>query len=230
MSDLSKFQKFEISRIERDQIDFAHYNPRRISSGNKKRLDKSLTKFGLAQPPIVNKRTWRIVGGHQRIEILDSKHRNGGYSLDVALVDLSEKEEVELNVILNNASTMGEFDLLQVEELAKSFDIDLGDLGFSEEDLIVDFGADSGLDSDVVNEVESLKKEKAKVRSEKNTLRADGEYTDFGKEDYAFSVTFQTNSEKQTFLGKLGFAGNSRSVNADLFISAMRQKIEAGKI
>jgi hypothetical protein len=44
-------------RIKRSQIDFAAYNPRRISEGNKKRLKKSLKEYGLVQDPIWNKRT-----------------------------------------------------------------------------------------------------------------------------------------------------------------------------
>ena len=50
------------------------------------------------------------VGGHQRIDIIDEMMKNKEYFLDVLKVNLSEKEEIELNVVLNNAEAQGKFD------------------------------------------------------------------------------------------------------------------------
>jgi hypothetical protein len=45
----------------------APYNPRRITDEELLRLRKSLRRFGLVDPVIVNRRSDRIVGGHQRV-------------------------------------------------------------------------------------------------------------------------------------------------------------------
>ena len=106
-------------RIKRSQIDFSSYNPRRISEGNKKRLKKSLKEFGLVQDPLWNKRTGRLVGGHQRVEIMDSEARGKDFEIDVKVVDLDDKAEAKLNVLLNNASAMGEFDFDAIKSLSE---------------------------------------------------------------------------------------------------------------
>lgn len=121
----------------------APYNPRKIGEKQAKALKASLKKNGLVQPLIWNKRTGNIVGGHQRIEQLDSLARTQNYSLDVAVVDLDEKDEVALNITLNNTATMGEFDFPMVQQLAEEFKLDLSeDLLFNRDDLLVNFGMD----------------------------------------------------------------------------------------
>ena len=217
-------------RINRDQIDFASYNPRRISDGNKKRLKQSLKEFGLVQDPIWNKRTGRLVGGHQRVEIMDSEYRGKPYSLDVKVVDLDDQQEAKLNVILNNASAQGEFDFEAIKSLSESLDLDLGDLGFSPQDLMVDFDMDSGLDFTGSQDIGEAKQHKLEHRRQGQQAGQDGsvDATDAKYADFSFALVFESNSDKATFLGKLGFAGNSKAVNAGLLMSALRAKMELG--
>ena len=217
-------------RILRSQIDFAYYNPRRISEGNKKRLKKSLKEFGLVQDPIWNKRSGRLVGGHQRIELMDSEAHKKDYELDVKVVDLDDDAEFRLNVILNNAGAQGEFDYQAISDAAKDFGVDLGDLGFSSEDLVVNFDFDSGLDPDAAEDIGEAKQHKLDVRAKHQQQGQDGEIgaTDAKYSDFSFQLVFESNSEKSSWLGKLGFAGNSKAVKADLLIATLRQKIEQG--
>ena len=98
----SKFQKFDMDTISRDQIHGAEYNPRIISEDAKKRLRKMLAKHGLVQPLVWNRRTGNLVSGHQRLAALDSLEKSKNYDLLVAVVDVSEREERVLNVQLNN--------------------------------------------------------------------------------------------------------------------------------
>ena len=219
-------------RIKRSQIDFAAYNPRRISEGNKKRLKKSLKEFGLVQDPIWNRSTGRLVGGHQRIEIMDSEARGKDYEIDVKVVELDDKAEVKLNVLLNNASAMGEFDFDAIKSLSESFEIDLGEMGFSPQDLAIDFEFDSGIDTTAAHDIGEAKQHKLDARAKGQKAGQAGEVgtTDAKYSDFAFQMVFESNPEKATFLGKLGFAGNSKAVKADLLMSAIRAKIELGTL
>ena len=107
-------------------------NPRRLSKKRAEELKKSLGKFGLCQP-IVIQPNGKIIGGHQRINTL----RALGYdkvSVAIPSRDLSEREEQELTIGLNKIS--GDFDL---DMLANCWDMDvLLDSGFTEEELTTD--------------------------------------------------------------------------------------------
>ena len=46
----TKYQKFDMDTVQRDEIKGAEYNPRVISEDAKKRLRKMLAKHGLVQP------------------------------------------------------------------------------------------------------------------------------------------------------------------------------------
>ncbi len=82
------------------------YNPRTISDGAIRGLQKSIGKFGLVEPVIWNQRSGFIVGGHQRVVAMQAE---GIEEAQVVVVDLSEKEERALNVTLNNPHIQGEF-------------------------------------------------------------------------------------------------------------------------
>src|ERR1039457_1856925 len=85
----------------------ATYNPRTISDRAMGGLTNSMERFGVVQPIVWNKRTGNIVGGHQRYKVLVEK---GEKEVDVVVVDVDEKEELALNITLNNPEIQGEFD------------------------------------------------------------------------------------------------------------------------
>ena len=66
------------------------------------------------------------MGGHQRLSALDSLMGKADYELDVIEVDLSEREELKLNVALNNTD-MGRANTTSSIQLCKEFDIDPGE-------------------------------------------------------------------------------------------------------
>ncbi len=89
----------------------ATYNPRRISDRAKAALRVSLKEFGLVQEIVVNVRKdgeLRVVGGHQRLDILQEDH-GLDYQVPVVLVRLSDAREKALNLTLNNAAMAGEY-------------------------------------------------------------------------------------------------------------------------
>ncbi|MCP3938831.1 MAG: ParB N-terminal domain-containing protein, partial [Actinomycetia bacterium] len=101
----------------------APYNPRTISDHDLVALGRSMTTFGVVEPVIVNRRTSRIVGGHQRVKAAEAQ---GIAELPVVHVDLSETEERQLNVALNRIS--GEFDLDKLADLLKELEVSGVDL------------------------------------------------------------------------------------------------------
>ena len=117
----------KIQLIKINKLKPATYNPRQISTKQYNDLKKSLSKFSLVEPIVVNK-DMTIIGGHQRYKICkELKHTE----IDCVVLDLNKEEERELNIRLNKNT--GEFD---IDILANEFDIDqLVDWGFKHIDL-----------------------------------------------------------------------------------------------
>jgi len=126
----------EVRRMKVNEINPAPYNPRidlKPGDPEYEALKKSIERFGLVDPLIWNKRTNRLVGGHQRLKVL----KDLGYeTADVVVVDLPESEEKTLNIALNKIQ--GDWEETKLEALlaelhAEGVDLEL--TGFSEEEL-----------------------------------------------------------------------------------------------
>lgn len=138
MSNLTKHQTAQMVTIERSQIRNAPYNPRSISPQNRKRLLKSVKSHGLIDAPIWNKQTGHLVGGHQRISILDDLEGTKDYSLTVQQVDMSEDQERQANLALNNKSAQGQFESDMLKDIMADMierGIDLEPAGYSTTDV-----------------------------------------------------------------------------------------------
>ena len=82
----------------------ADYNPRkdlRPGDPDYEKLKRSLTEFGYVEPVIWNKTTGHVVGGHQRLKVLEDL---GETTVDCVVVELDETREKALNVALNKIS------------------------------------------------------------------------------------------------------------------------------
>ena len=90
----------------------APYNPRKSTEKQEKKLQESLTKFGVVEPIIFNKQTGYIVGGHFRVRELK---KLGYKEVECVIVDLSEEDEKELNIRLNANTGEWEWDTLKAE-------------------------------------------------------------------------------------------------------------------
>jgi len=117
----------QLEKIKISKLKAATYNPRQISTKQYNDLKKSLDKFGVVDPIIINK-DYTVIGGHQRLKICkELKHKEIG----CIILDLDKEDEKELNIRLNKNT--GEFDM---DILANEFDIDnLVDWGFKHIDL-----------------------------------------------------------------------------------------------
>jgi len=116
----------KIELIKTSKLKPAKYNPRQISTKQYNDLKKSIEKFSLVDPIIINK-DMTVIGGHQRLKICkELKHTE----IDCVVLDLSKEDERELNIRLNKNTGDWDFDLLS------NFDIDeLVDWGFKHIDL-----------------------------------------------------------------------------------------------
>tara|TARA_R100001591_G_scaffold43142_1_gene54363 strand:+ start:18 stop:1229 length:1212 start_codon:yes stop_codon:yes gene_type:complete len=117
----------QLEKIKINKLKAATYNPRQISTKQYNDLKKSLDKFGVVDPIIINK-DYTVIGGHQRLKICkELNHKEIG----CIILDLDKDDERELNIRLNKNT--GEFD---IDILANEFDIDnLVDWGFKHIDL-----------------------------------------------------------------------------------------------
>lgn len=125
----------DMNKVEYVSIDTlipADYNPRRITAADRKDIKASLEKFGFVEPIIVNKNPDRlnvIVGGHQRVTV--AKEELGYTEVPCVFVNLTMKEEKELNVRLNKNQGRWDYEALQ-----EYFDKDwLKELGFLDSEL-----------------------------------------------------------------------------------------------
>ncbi len=122
-----------IQKVKLSELKEYEHNPRTLSEKKLQHLEESISKFGMAEPLVLNA-DYTICGGHGRRKILER--------LNIKEVDcyvpnrsLKEKEFDELNIRLNK-NTAGDFDM---DILSNRFDIeDLTDIGFSLRDLGLD--------------------------------------------------------------------------------------------
>ena len=134
--ELSKYIKSESMELNRSAIHFSDYNPRKLSDESRKTLKRGIKKFGLVGGIVVNKRTGlTVVSGHQRLSVMDElqKFPDNDYRIRVDVIDVDEKQEKELNILMNNPNAQGSWDYDALARLVP--DIDYKDAGLTDADL-----------------------------------------------------------------------------------------------
>lgn len=138
--ELSKYIVSEAVEIERSKLHFAPYNPREIDPDAYKTIKRGIKRFGMVGGLVINKRTdYTIVGGHQRIAVMDDLEKfntdthDNDYKLRVDIIDVDLKTEKALNILLNNPNASGRWNYDKLAELIP--DIDYKDAGLTEADL-----------------------------------------------------------------------------------------------
>ena len=155
---LSKYYTAQNVELLRSQIHFADYNPRTIGPENLKTLKKGIKKFGLVGGIVVNKQTGNtLVQGHQRLTVMDDlqkynaeTHEND-YIVRADIIDIDEKSEKELVILLNNPNAQGEWDYDQLKIIVPQ--IDYSAAGLTEADLSM---IGIGLEQEVAAVTQSL--------------------------------------------------------------------------
>jgi ParB-like chromosome segregation protein Spo0J len=144
------------------ELNPAKYNPRKdLKPGDPEyeSLKKSMVEFDCVEPIVWNEASGRIVGGHQRIKVLEDL----GYSeIEVSVVNLDDQKEKALNIALNKIS--GEWDQGKLEELIKDlgsdadFDLELTGFDLGELELLLDGGIpddNKDIDEDAMEDTEN---------------------------------------------------------------------------
>lgn len=125
----------EIRTLKAAQLRAAPYNPRRDlqpEDAEYQKLRRSIEEFGYVEPIIWNERTGNVVGGHQRLKVLLEQ---GAEEIEAVVVDLDEKEEKILNVLLNKVK--GRWDIGKLADLLEQLN-EAGEMevtGFEEWEL-----------------------------------------------------------------------------------------------
>lgn len=200
---VTKFQKFETATIRRSQIAGAPYNPRRITAKAKLKLRETLEKVGLVQPVVWNKRSGTLVGGHQRLEQIDALEGGRDYELTVAVIDVDERREKELNVLLNNPEVSGDWDLTKLQELVNG-DIDLGNTGFDLGDVMQLFGEAPAQKEG--QQYQELAGQLEKIHEQYDKLAKSA--VDKDDADYYLVVVFRGHDERKAFTDALELGDN----------------------
>ncbi|MEK7597201.1 MAG: DNA methyltransferase [Patescibacteria group bacterium] len=143
----------KVEYVDISSLKPSEYNPRKWDAPAVANLKKSIERFGLVDPLLVNNAPERkgvLIGGHFRLKVAKDL---GITSIPVVYVTISDLEkEKDLNLRLNRAVGDWNWDLL------KAFDEKfLGDVGFTSEDLDKIFEND-------IPETFNLKKELEKLQ------------------------------------------------------------------
>ena len=124
--------EWEEKEVSIDYLKGLSKNPRQISRKNALMLERSIEKYGLCQPIVVNK-DFTIIGGHQRVAVM----KRSGKKKCMCVVpsrELSNAEVDELNIRLNKNCGEWDYDIL-----ANEWDTDkLIDWGFDDSDFQID--------------------------------------------------------------------------------------------
>lgn len=136
----------------------AVYNPRKINDHDLEALRRSIRFFGAVEPVVVNRRTQRIVGGHQRVKAAAAE---GVTDFPVVWVDLDEPSEKTLNLALNRIS--GQWDDEKLRALLLDLDASGADMdltGFDDKELsrLLQVVSDGETDPDAVPSDDAVEK------------------------------------------------------------------------
>lgn len=198
----TKYEVWRPLEIDRGKIKNAPYNPRTIDDKAKEKLRRGIEKKGLVEPIVWNERTGNIVGGHQRLEQIDALEGHQNYIITVSAIDVDEKAEMELNVLLNNPSAQGDWDL---EKLKTIFDtVEVEETGFDMAEVYKLFGnKPTAAPAKVLEELNKQLEEAKSVIEEldrENARRDD--------EDFFLVVVFKSHDERLKFTDSCGFEDN----------------------
>jgi hypothetical protein len=216
----TQLQKFEYREISRSQINAAPYNPRVITAHAKKALQRGMENFGCVEPLIWNDKTGNLVGGHQRLKIMDDKEgysvkspTKNDYIVGVSVVHLTLMREKKLNVLLNSPGAQGQYDQEGLFNLLEEFkEDDLGDMGLSKMDLELDFGF-TPLFADATPEgqaaTKDLEENIREIKDRKKKYKDKDSASPNADADYYLMCVFPSRKEKEKFLEKAQCPKNS---------------------
>lgn len=226
MSELTKHQRFVSERWERSAIHPHPKNPRQITPKAERRLRGKVKEVGMIQPVIVNRRTGYLVGGHQRLAILDKlegydKNPAKGYLLDVSVCELTDQQELEMLAFLNNNSAQGIFDIDLLADLNLEMGVGFEAMGFDQLDVDFMFDGDARF-SHLFEDAPEVAVTKEKLEAVK-AARSQGVENMQAKNDaeFYFVVVCKDDEERNECMQRLGVPKHEQFVSADALLGAV---------
>ena len=229
---MAKIKQSETVFIKRSQVNFAAYNPRKANPKVVDALKKNFKKVGFMGGIQWNETTGNLIGGHKRTEALDLIHgydgtENTDYEIKVEKIQLTEKQEKEQNIFLNNKRVQGETDFRLMAELIEDIDIDAAGLEEYDieyiETLVPDFKF--GSNTDIVEEIKSLKDDtnsgKDYVKDLKSKIK--GDISNTTHHASYIVITFPTYDEKADFLSGIGVNEDDIYITSDKFFKRLNE-------
>jgi len=206
MSDDLSFYKeltaHEQIAIKRSQIKNAPYNPRKITKRERDNLYKLLDAHKLVDDIVWNARTGNVVSGHQRLTWIDLKAREKGlkdFNIKVNSIDVDQKEEMEINIGMNNDAAMGKFDIDMLGPLIEEVDYDLA--GFDDKSLDSLLG---GFDADLLNDDDLQQRADDYDEGIAHRKRMQSASQKTNNIDYYSVLVFRDQANRQEFFALLG--------------------------
>lgn len=114
-----KVAAIEVRRMRIVDILPAELNPRVMTEEAIAGLGASVREFGYVEPMVWNKRSKRLVSGHQRLRVLKEQ---GFAEADVSVVDLESTKEKLLLIEMNNRHIQGDWDT-SIQNMLKNLEI-----------------------------------------------------------------------------------------------------------
>lgn len=141
----------QIERKKISDLNRATYNPRiDLIPGDPEyeNLRRSINTYGMLIPVVWNKQTNNVVGGHQRLTVLENE---GETEVDVSVVDLDPMQERQLNIALNKIE--GGWDEEKLGALLAELGEDATLTGFNQQEIdSLTNDIDSLIDGETVDE------------------------------------------------------------------------------
>ncbi len=227
----TEYQKGEELYIRRTEIAEAPYNPRVMGEGQEKRLRRAIQAHGLIGTLFWNRRSGNLVAGHQRLKQLDVLEgypaRTADYEIRVTAIDVPEREEQQLNVLLNNPSVQGEFDIELLGRMMEDGGLNPDELGFTDSDMAFMFDGDPRFTQlfEDTPEVEAVKDKIREVR-EARSRSMDKMQAEQSAEFYTMLV-FPDETAKKAFLRAVGIPAFEQYVNGMALAKKMGVELES---
>lgn len=191
----SKVKQPESREIQRSQINFANYNPRKITPEARKKLKANLKRVGILGGIVWNEVTGNLVSGHQRVSVIDevnkynSENNENDYLIRVEVVQMDEKTEKEQNIFMNNRNVQGDFDSDMLKDILNGIDyslaglddFDLNMLGIGDFDLNVT--DDIWRKEDILDDSLAVVDELTKIGTESRNIDRSKDFYEDSKEN-----------------------------------------------
>ena len=214
-----KIKQAESREVMRSSIQFADYNPRKLSDEARKKLKANLKRIGLAGGIVWNEATGNLVSGHQRLSLIDeiqhydAETKDNDYPIRVEVLSLSDKEEKEQNIFFNSTSAQGEWDNDMLAQLIPQVDVELAGLDRSDIDILMaespvfsfdDYNQAANSDFQQVKVLTDEEREARKehVKAVRQEVR-DGMESEYYEGEAYVTLSFQNYENKVYFMEQL---------------------------